>query len=122
MLNYTQQFLLLVKQLKNNGNSYASIARRIGIKGQKISDMKAGRSSASQDLINQLHTAYPELSGKPLNLQTTIEGKIKVAVEEIGEELIRRLSKTSDEARRQLEKRLEILEVQVQDLLNKKDD
>ena len=84
MVNYTQLFLELVEQLKVQGNSYAAIARRIGIKGQKISDMKAGRSSASPSLIEELKKAYPEVSDQSSQPISSIEEEIKKLIEEQG--------------------------------------
>lgn len=68
--NRTKKFLDYIEQLKNKqGISYRVIADTIGVKYQKIQDMKGERSSANKEMIDALLSAYPGLKEKEQSLE-----------------------------------------------------
>lgn len=56
------QFLEVIELLKKKGISFSKIAEIVGVKRQRITHIRGGRSSASYEMLQALYKAYPEIS------------------------------------------------------------
>ena len=109
----TEQFLTLIAHLKQLGNPYATIARRIGIRPQKISDIKAKRSSANKEIVEALYRAYPELSQNRSSNTIAMEEQIKLNFKLELEKLTHQVLHNNAEYLRNLEKRIKTIETRL---------
>lgn len=118
------QFLEVIEYLKNKGVSFSKIAEIVGVKRQRITHIRGGRSSASYEMLQALYQAYPEISpeGEEVNTEDieTINAQLKQVLNELqtNNQLLREIKKDleKEETRSEAINRLsKIIEQQMKD-------
>lgn len=67
---HTDEFLALLNQLLDKGVTQSAISNQLDLHRNRISHIKARRSSATKEMIDDLIAAYPELGESSGDSQT----------------------------------------------------
>lgn len=81
----TIEFLGLVDKLIETGIKQGAIEHKIGLRKNKISQMRSGYTSANRDLINDLLAYFPALSNKDKSTSDT-EKRLADLEEQVAEQ------------------------------------
>lgn len=90
---HTENFLMFLNKLLDKGVTQSAISNQLGLHRNRISHIKAARSSATKEMIDDLLEAYPELrtngnsaSGESDERWEELERRVKALEDENAEQ------------------------------------